>query len=792
MKFAQPLKTGWLIILISLVTLLNGCAVKGKATANQKQGTLVQLSKIEPRDSDGKTEITIEGTEPILMFTSFPLTDPPRQVVDITDADIGKFQDKIVVNNGAIIDITPSQKDNIARLEIALAQVVDVKVYQAGGKLIIETIKPVEVAKTSPEAVTAPPVQETPQVEKVEAPQPQPELAAATVVSAVQASAGKEGTKVVITGDGLMKPNTFMVGKLRLVVDIPGVKSRVKPSVIPVRKGGLDKVRVGQHSTPEQKVRVVLDLKKPLEYTVTTEGNTLIIAMGTALAIKKEEPAPQERAAAQEPEKAPVEKEKEVKEAVAVPVAPQEAAPVPPPVKPFAQERVESTRSDLGAPETALLEGGNKFSGRKISLDLQDADLINVMRLFAEVANLNIVLAPDVKGKITVRMVNIPWDQAMDIILRMNGMGYALENNILRISTVTAMTKEAEEELKSKEAKKKAEDLITRIIPINYAKVTDPNPKPGDIISPPIETALRKSLSARGDITADTRTNTLIIKDIARNVEEIVSLIKVLDKPNPQVMIEARIVEASLNFNKDIGVQWGGAASSSASTGNSTGLSFPNTVNVTGGSSMGATSSGGNYIVNLPATANSTVGGGSVGFSFGSLSKALNLDLVLSAMESTGEGKIISTPRVSALDNREAKIEQGLSIPYTTISAAGTLIEFKKALISLVVTPHVTPDNKIFMKLVATKNAPDTSILGASGQPSIRENNATTEILLSDGETAVIGGIIVVDRSTTDYKIPFFGDIPLIGWLFRRSVSKEEKKELIIFVTPKIIKQEVV
>ena len=207
---------------------------------------------------------------------------------------------------------------------------------------------------------------------------------------------------------------------------------------------------------------------------------------------------------------------------------------------------------------------------------------------------------------------------------------------------------------------------------------------------------------------------------------------------------------------------------------------------------MGATSSGGNYIVNLPATANSTVGGGSVGFSFGSLSKALNLDLVLSAMESTGEGKIISTPRVSALDNREAKIEQGLSIPYTTISAAGTLIEFKKALISLVVTPHVTPDNKIFMKLVATKNAPDTSILGASGQPSIRENNATTEILLSDGETAVIGGIIVVDRSTTDYKIPFFGDIPLIGWLFRRSVSKEEKKELIIFVTPKIIKQEVV
>ncbi len=210
--------------------------------------------------------------------------------------------------------------------------------------------------------------------------------------------------------------------------------------------------------------------------------------------------------------------------------------------------------------ETTLLAGGaNRFSGRKISLDLQDADLVNVMRLFAEVANLNIILAPDVRGKVTVRMVNIPWDQAMDIILKMNGLGYALEDNILRIASVGALTKEAEEELKAKEAKKKAEDLITRIVPINYSTAAA------------IEGTIKKSLSPRGETVTDLRTNTLIVKDIPRNVEEVVNLVRLLDKPIAQVMIEARIVEASLNFNRSLGVQWGGNYKADAAHGNPNG-----------------------------------------------------------------------------------------------------------------------------------------------------------------------------------------------------------------------------
>jgi type IV pilus assembly protein PilQ len=280
------------------------------------------------------------------------------------------------------------------------------------------------------------------------------------------------------------------------------------------------------------------------------------------------------------------------------------------------------------------------------------------------------------------------------------------------------------------------------------------------------------------------------VKDIAQNVDEIVSLIKILDKPTAQIMIEARIVEASLNFTRQIGVQWGGGASASATTGNP--ISGFSNASVTGGPTLGATPSGtGNWLVNLPAAVGSG-SGGAIAFALSSLNKAYNLDLILSALESTGEGKIISQPKVSALDNKEAKIEQGLSIPYSTTSASGTQIQFIDAKLALLVTPHATPDNKIFLKITATKNAPDTSILGATGQPSIRKNEAKTEILLADGETAVIGGILTINRTVTDSRVPLLGSIPGLGWLFKSRNTVDTRGELLIFITPRVVKQEVI
>jgi type IV pilus assembly protein PilQ len=512
-----------------------------------------------------------------------------------------------------------------------------------------------------------------------------------------------------------------------------------------------------------------------MEYTVTPEGNTLVVAMNIATAPKAEE-KPQERAAAQPQGAAPAVMEKTETE------TPEAAAPVPAAATQEKEQERAEARPMLLAGETSMVMGAKKYGGRRISLDLQDADLVNVLRLFGELANLNMILSPDVKGKVTVRLVNIPWDQAMEIILRMNGLGYGIEDNILRIASMSALAKEADDEIRTKEARKKAEDLITRIIPINYSKAGE------------IESTIKKSLSARGETVVDARTNTLIVKDIPRNVDEVLLLIKQLDKPTPQIMIEARIVEASLNFNRSLGVQWGGNFTASAATGNPTGLQFPNSIGVTGGPTMGVVPSGqGNFFVNMPAPAGAGTGGGALGFSFGSLSKALNLDLILSALESTGEGKVISTPRVSALDNKEAKIEQGVSIPFATSQAGGaTNVQFVDAKLSLTVTPHATPDNKIFMKILATKNAPDTSLLGAGGQPSIRKNEAQTEILLADGETAVIGGILILDRGQTVTKVPFFADIPLIGWLFKSKTVREEKRELLIFITPRVVRQEVI
>jgi len=671
--------------------------------------------------------------------------------------------------------------DNIARLEIGLSQAVDAKLNPENGKLVIELAKPAEEAKQAPE--TAKPSAVPPAGEATATEQPQaekPVKGTASVVTAVRATAGKDGVKVVITANGTMTPNTFMLEGKKLVIDIPGARSRVKQKVILVRKGGLDKVRVGQHAEPDQKVRVVLDLTKPMTYTAAPEGNKLIIALSLAAPAGPEATASQEKAAAQE--KA-ADQAKAVEQEKTAPPAPEVAAVPPAPAAP-APPKTESAgaaaKQTLGSLDTASLIGGGKYSGRRISLDLQDADLINVLRLFADVANLNIIIAPDVRGRVTVRMVNIPWDQAMDIILKMNGLGFVLEDNILRVASVAALTKEAEEESKSKEAKKKAEDLVTRMVSINFATAGT------------INGTLKKSLSSRGETVVDDRTNTIIITDIPKNVNDVLALIKVLDKAIPQVMIEARIVEASTTFARDIGVQWGGTYHADAAHGNPTGFNFPNTITATGGPNQATTQFGaGNYLVNLPAAVGQGAGG-SIGFNFGSLSKALNLDLALSAMESTGEGKVVSTPRISALDNKEAKIEQGQSIPYTTTSSSGTQVQFIDAKLALTVTPHVTPDNKIFMKITATKNAPDQSLTGAGGQPSIRKNEATTEILLSDGETAVIGGILIIDRGYTVAKVPFFGDLPFIGWLFKEKTQKDNKTELLIFITPRVVRQEAI
>jgi type IV pilus assembly protein PilQ len=253
-----------------------------------------------------------------------------------------------------------------------------------------------------------------------------------------------------------------------------------------------------------------------------------------------------------------------------------------------------------------------------------------------------------------------------------------------------------------------------------------------------------------------------------------------LDTMTPQILIEARIVEASLDFTREIGVQWGGSFTSSAATGNPTGLNFPGTIGVTGGAGSG-------FAVNLPAAIGAGSGGG-LNFNLGSLTNFLNLDIRLSALERTGEGRIISSPRVTTLDNKEAIIEQGLSIPFETTSDSGTQTTFIDANLNLTVTPHVTNDESINLKIKASKNAPDTSVRGASGAPSISKKEAKTEVLIRNGQTTVIGGIFQIDRADTIAGVPWFQKLPFIGWLFKKSTVVDKKTELLIFITPRIVR----
>jgi type IV pilus assembly protein PilQ len=295
-------------------------------------------------------------------------------------------------------------------------------------------------------------------------------------------------------------------------------------------------------------------------------------------------------------------------------------------------------------------------------------------------------------------------------------------------------------------------------------------------------------------VTVDTRTNVLIIKDIRSNTEKARALVRSLDTQTPQVLIESRIVEANTTFSRQLGVQWGGQALANAGRGNSTGLIFPNSVSVTGG----APGTGGNgvpgtpnFAVNLPASVGEGVGG-ALGFVFGSAGGALNLNLRLSAAENEGTVKTISAPKVTTLDNNTARISQGVSIPFSQTSAQGVNTTFVEARLSLEVTPHITQDGSILMAINAQNNQPDPSNTGANGQPAIQRKEANTQVLVKDGDTTVIGGIYVRRGSTTTAAVPFLSKIPVLGLLFKNTADRDDRQELLIFITPRILNRQTI
>ncbi len=773
-KFRGAVYAVFIALFIILCSLVVEQANAAEYTVPAQTTDMRVLKRIEIVELPASTQIMLEAGNS-LKYTSFSLIDPSRLVVDLPGISLGEFNKTIMVGKGAIIQIDPVETDTpvrIARLNIKLAgDGTEPQIFSKANILVIEipNIVPVE----SEVKVTDEPL--------------------LNMVRDLRFQNSDDKNTIIITADNEINAETFIVEGDKLVVDVKDAKHSIKPSEKVVDSNLISKIRIGLHPAPSNKVRFVADLKKTIKFDVNKQGKEITINLypkeakrQPAVQLASLVPVPVSESISNDintdssPEPAIPSTLESTSPPVPTPTPGPTLTPAPVPGVPAnTNQKVDSpppteTRSvstkDKNASTNsqttntdAERKNGN-YEGKKVSLDFQDADVVNVLRLLAEVSKLNMIIGDNVKGKITIKMLEVPWDQALNIILKMKGLGKIYENNVVRIDTLANIAIQQEEEARAKDAMIKAEDLSTRIIPVNYARAKE------------VADSIKKSLSTRGDITVDDRTNTLIVKDVSAKHEEIEKLLKTLDKPTPQVLIEARIVQADTNFARDLGVQWGGDYTSTPGDYNMKLITGPEGACCTPST---------NFAVNLPA---SGIAGtkGSVGFTIGkTVGDAFNLDLRLSAGETKGLTKILSAPKIATLDNKEAIIQQGESIPYKTYSQEGTKTEFIDATLTLKVTPKVTPDGHISMNIKITKNRQGSIVV--EGTPSINKKEATTEVLVRDGETTVIGGIYELSDTDNLSVVPWMHQVPILGWLFKNTSKSNIKSELLIFITPKII-----
>lgn len=418
-----------------------------------------------------------------------------------------------------------------------------------------------------------------------------------------------------------------------------------------------------------------------------------------------------------------------------------------------------------------LLENEAKYTGKPISLDFQDVPVRQVLQIIAQVNNFNLVTTDTVNGNVTISLSGVPWDQALDMILRVRGLDKRLEGNILLIAPTEELMARETQALQSKKQVSDLAPLHTVNISVNYAKAAS--------LASILKSSEGGILSDRGAVTVDERTNTLLIRDTLLSIDQARKMIDALDIPVKQVLIESRMVTVLDNVDEQLGVRWG--------------FSDRQDDNGVSGSLEGADTIASGVVpsiddrlnVNLPVSG----AAGTIGFQIASLIDGTILDLELSALESENKGEIIASPRITVANQQEAYIEQGTEIPYVQATSSGaTSVEFKKAVLSLKVTPHITPDNRIILDLVVTQDTRGETVSTSTGEAvAIDTQEIKTQVLVENGETIVLGGIFQQTSSDGVTKVPVFGDLPLVGALFRNTSVLQEKRELLIFVTPKIV-----
>ena len=764
------------------------------------------LKSISSRLDGPVSTVLIEASEPVAYLTSQP--DPLTVLVDLRNVDAAALGARPIadllapVKGVGVEHATAPDGSPVTRVRMRLDHASRHRVRTARNTISVEftgTAAPPNAKAVMPEPVKPPVAAKPPAAsatpERTAAPAVEMR-AAATQLRSVRYAKTDTGYSVTLAGNGALVASKVEEAKdlpARVVLDFNDVAAGSAPPVTNVKNDVIDRVRVATNSRDPLITRVVIDLARKLPYTVEQIGDDLrvlfkdMIASATSAlstevrdetpVIVNEATAPVERGEAIVPPVAPA-----PAAVMAAPVAPSVAPAAPVAVAPPVVPALNVSQAPLPVPmpvslgaaqapstltggplqQTQNAQGQRQFTGDPVTLDFQGADLRAVLRTFAEISNgLNIVIDPSIQGTVDVSLRDVPWDQALDIILRANKLGYTVDGNIVRIVPLQVLAQENEERRKLTEAQSLAGELRTMTVPVSYAKAADLVP----VIT-------RSTLSARGDVQVDARTNTLIVRDLADRLTAATELVRTLDRPQPQVEIEARIVQLNRNSARALGIQWGFNGRVDPALGTSTGLAFPSSGN----------------LQSVTGTAQNA-GSSAVSLALGSINGALNLDVSLRALETDGKGRILATPRVATQNNVEAEITQGSQIPIQVVSNNTVTVQFKDAALTLRVTPQITAANTVIMKIFVEKAAPNYSqTTAAQPIPSIDTQRAVTSVLMDDGETTVIGGIYTREESEVYDRTPFLHRLPLLGWLFKTESQLQDSDELLIFITPRIAK----
>ncbi len=643
---------------------------------------------------------------------------------------------------------------------------------------------------------------------------------------------GNDGISIEIAATGQVDPKlTTMDRPNRLVLDLPNTVAVTSQRHITVDSDGVKAVRVGIDGKVPPTTRVVVDLDKPMAYDFQPAGSKLVLMLHTTVQAK-----------AIAPVKAAVPQSAEVRQPMPVVSAPQssevkaalQTASAKPAdfafIEPSYSPKADPASSNVIAPPARAIEAaakfadkpadamvpktsasyqqtagsdkavnmaaeqksqmshspsmnGPKYTGEPISVNLKDVDLKDFFRLIHEISGLNVVLDPNVHGTLTIVLDDVPWDQALDIVLKNNDLSRQLEGNVLRIATVETLKKEAESRRAQVEAEALAVDKVTVTRFLSYAHAKD------------VVATLKNFLSQRGDIIADDRTNALIIQDIPSVIPPIDRLLQQLDRKTQEVEIEARVVAATRSFARDIGTQlgfgWGnghsaiGGVQNVGTTPTTAGSGVaPNPQYITVGNGGGSSGGG----TQIPLFSNLGVTSPTSGLQFVNASNNVRVDVLLTAAESRGLLKILSRPRVVTQNNIQALVRQGLRVPIVTQAQLGgpPTVTYVDAFLRLTVTPQITSENTIFLNVDVENTTPDFGRT-VQGNPTLITQQATTQVLVTDGGTVVIGGVIQTQNNTNITQVPLLGNIPALGNLFKRRTVSTSNQELIFFITPRII-----